>query len=319
MKVSNLTPQINPKNHISFKKNEEKAFVEATKPETFEAVEPTEKKFYINNSIRSIGEAYNYLENRRILSNLLEQDLESENGIVIEIKNGFIKNFSKKVGTSKKPIMIAITGESASGKSTFTEIIQNYAQKNNSPITFFKTDRYFRDISEKIKEQGSFGNLMKSGFDLDNPNNFYLDEMKRDLEKLKEGKETDGRNYLLNGTGVSMKNAIHYEPNKIIFVEGTTAMLDGIGELFDAKIYIEADEEVRKNRLIERARERGEDLDEALFHWNYVKEAGRKFVQPLKEKCDIVLTGEFDKDYVEYLTHALSFMHYNEENDPKFY
>ena len=34
---------------------------------------------------------------------------------------------------------------------------------------------------------------------------------------------------------------------------------------------------------------------------------------------DILTVKKFDKDYVEYLTHALSFMHYNEENDPKFY
>ncbi|MBR2386211.1 hypothetical protein IKA92_02810 [bacterium] len=318
MKVSNITPQITPKNHVPFRKCEEKVGAEVLH-ETSVAENPIQENFIVDNSLKSMEEAYNYIENRRILNNLLEQDLESEAGIVKDIKKGFIKEFAHKVGTSKKPIMIAITGESASGKSTFTEVVQNYAKKNNSPITFFKTDSYFRDISDKIKEQGSFGNLMKSGFDLDNPNNFYLDELKENLMDLKKGRHTKGRKYLLNGTGVSMKDAIHYSPNKIIFVEGTTAMLDGIGELFDAKIYIEADEEVRKNRLIERARERGEDLDEALFHWNYVKEAGRKFVQPLKEKCDVVLSGEFDTEYVEYLTHSMSFMHFNEENNPKNY
>ncbi len=319
MKVSNITPQISPKNHLSFKKNEEKVGAETAQFDTTFQESPIKENFIVDNSIKSMEEAFNYMENRRILNNLLEQDLESENGIVLDIKKGFIKEFAHKVGTSKKPIMIAVTGESASGKSTFTEVVRNYAQKNNSPITFFKTDSYFRDISDKIKEQGSFGNLMKSGFDLDNPNNFYLDELKENLIDLKEGRETKGRKYLLNGTGVSMKDAIHYNPNKIIFVEGTVAMLDGIGELFDAKIYIEADEEVRKNRLIERAKERGEDLDEALFHWNYVKEAGRKFVQPVKGKCDIILSGEFDAEYVEFLTHSMSFMHFNEENNPRNY
>lgn len=317
MKVSNLTPILSSKSKISLKKGESMHH-NPINVETFEQYK-NETNLALNHNFKTTGEAYSSFENKRILNNLIHNDLNSDEGIILNIKNNFVNDFAIKCATNTNPIMIAVTGESASGKSTLTEVIQKYAKKNNSPITFLTTDSYFRDISDKIKEQGSFGNLMKSGFDLDNPNNFYLDELKSNLEDLKAGKETYGRNYLLNGTGVSIKNAKHYEPNKIIFVEGTTAMLNGIGELFDAKIYIEADEEIRKNRLIERARERGEDLDEALFHWNYVKEAGRKFVQPLKEKCDIVLSGEFDENYIEYLTHSLSFMHFSEDNHSKKY
>jgi len=111
--------------------------------------------------------------------------------------------------------------------------------------------------------------------------------------------------YLVNGTGISRPNSIPVKTNKIIIVEGMCSIYDYISDIFDVKIYIELDENERRRRFLNRATSRNQDSANALKHWQYVLEAGKKYVQSNKYKCDIVINGECDLDYfssmIEYI------------------
>ena len=59
---------------------------------------------------------------------------------------------------------------------------------------------------------------------------------------------------------------------------------------------------------MKRAISRNQSEKDAVDHWNYIRQAGRKYVQPLIEKSDIVLNGEAEiKDAKRLVEDILSF------------
>ena len=198
----------------------------------------------------------------------------------------------------RKRILISITGESASGKSTICRRIQEVAIKLNMPVSIFTTDNYFNDISGLIKQYVTFDNLRDNGFDVDSPDNFQLELLQQDLEKISSGEDIYSPEYLPNGTGVSVPNARLVKSNKVVVVEGMASMFIDNTELFDAKIYVETDDEVRKGWFLARAvNERNQDMENAKKHWKYIVDAGDKYIKPIKKDCDIIINGLSGLDY----------------------
>ena len=75
-------------------------------------------------------------------------------------------------------------------------------------------------------------------------------------------------------------------------------------------IYVETDNDIRKNRFISRAKEeRNQSLENALKHWDYITHAGEKYVRPFRSEADFVLNGNADLNYfaeiLEYI-HAIT-------------
>ena len=76
---------------------------------------------------------------------------------------------------------------------------------------------------------------------------------------------------------------------------------------FDVKIYVEAENSVRKERFIHRAcKERNQSEENALKHWDYITSAGEKYVKPFRNSADLVLNGNAD---LEYFSQILEYIH----------
>ena len=221
-----------------------------------------------------------YLQSK--FKQVLAYDNKAAEPIFIEVRYDFIHKFSRRlIQNPSKRIMIGITGESASGKSTICREIQNVINKFNMPVTILTTDNYFNDISGLIKEYGTFDNLRDSGYDVDAPNNFQLEVLKDDLERISQGEDVYSPEYLLNGTGVSVPKAKHIPSNKIVVVEGMASMYGDNKDIYDIKVYIETDLDIRRDRFLKRAyTERNQDLENAKKHWEYILGAGEKYVKP---------------------------------------
>jgi len=230
---------------------------------------------------------------------VLAFDSKLEKPLFVEVKYDFIQKFSKRLITNpEKRIMIGITGESASGKSTICKTIANVIEGFDLPVTILTTDNYFNDISELIKKHGSFDELRDNGYDLDAPENFQLDVLKEDLETISHGENIHTPVYLLNGTGISLPKSRLIESNKVIVVEGMASMYKDIKDIFDIKVYVETDSEVRRERFLKRAyTERNQDLENAKKHWDYIIGAGEKYVKPARNDADIILNGDADLSY----------------------
>jgi len=244
-----------------------------------------------------------YLQSK--FGQLFEYDKANSSPIIKNVKTDFVQRFSNRlINNPNKKILIGISGASASGKSTICNTIREVSNILRLPISVISTDNYFKDISLLIKKYGNFDNLRDNGYDIDSPDGFQLDVLKIDLEEISMGNDILSPKYLPNGTGVSVPKSIPVKSNKIIVVEGTASLY--IKDLFDINIFIETNDEKRKERFLSRAvSERNQDLENALKHWNYIIKAGEKYIKPNMSAIDIVLDGDSDLEYfkqiIEYI------------------
>jgi len=239
---------------------------------------------------------------------VLAYDRKAEKPIIVDMKQDFIARFMKRlINNPNKRILIGITGESASGKSTICSEISDAITRLNQPVSIVKTDNYFKDISELIKKYGSFDALRDNGYDIDSPQNFQLDVLRRDLELIADGHDINIPRYLLNGTGVSVPNSMPIKSNKVIIVEGVATMYEAIQDIFDVKIYVETDLETRRGRFISRAvNTRNQDFENAKKHWDYILQAGEKYILPARANVDIILNGDSN---LHYFTQILEYIY----------
>ena len=238
-----------------------------------------------------------YLQSK--FKQVLAFDNKAPQPVFVEVRYDFIQKFSKRLITNpNKKIMIGITGESASGKSTICRSISDVISHFSMPVTILTTDNYFNDISELISKYGSFDALRDNGYDVDSPESFQLDVLKEDLKNISEGKDIYSPEYLINGTGISIPKAKFIPSNKIIVVEGMASMYDEVKDIFDIKVYVETDINIRRDRFLKRAyTERNQALDEAKKHWEYILGAGEKYVKPARDEADIILNGDTNLGY----------------------
>lgn len=226
-------------------------------------------------------------------------DKKQETPVLNLVNPNFVERFARRlINNPSKKLLIGITGESASGKSTICHEIKSVIEKLSMPVTVLSTDNYFNDISALINKYGSFDSLRDNGYDVDAPSSFQLETLRTDLESLSEGNDIKAPMYLPNGTGVSVPKAMDVLSQKIIVVEGIATMYDNIQDVFDIKIYVETENELRKNRFMTRAvKERNQSMENALKHWHYIADAGEKYVKPFRNQADLVINGNSDLAY----------------------
>ena len=74
-------------------------------------------------------------------------DKKQDTPVINAINPNFISRFSKRIISSpSKHMLIGITGESASGKSTICQEIKSVIEELSMPVTVLSTDNYFKDI-----------------------------------------------------------------------------------------------------------------------------------------------------------------------------
>ena len=240
-------------------------------------------------------------------------DKKQPTPIINNIHPDFINKFTRRIiNKPTKRLLIGVTGESASGKSTICHEIKNVIEQLSMPVTVLSTDNYFNDISVLINQYGSFDNLRDNGYDVDAPSSFQLDILRSDLEDLSDGLDIKAPMYLPNGTGVSMPKALDVPSKKIIVVEGIATMYENVKDIFDIKIYVETENNLRKNRFMNRAvEERNQSKENAQKHWNYISKAGERYVKPFRREADIVINGNSDLKYfaqmLEYIYEITQF------------
>ena len=237
---------------------------------------------------------------------IINHDKKSEKQMILSYKPNFLENFTNRlINRPNDKILIALSGQSASGKSTICKQISRCIEELNLPITILTADNYFNDISALIQQYGNFDALRDAGYDVDAPQNFYLDLLREDILKLQNGEDILSPEYLVNGTGVSKAKSIPVKSRKIIIVEGMCSIYDKVQDIFDIKVYIDLDENERKNRFLNRAKLRNQDELNALKHWDYIVSAGQKYLIPNMKNCDIIINGECD---LEYFSHMVEYI-----------
>lgn len=239
---------------------------------------------------------------------ILAYDKRCETPIFKEVNPTFISRFTKRlINNPAKRFLIGITGESASGKSTICRDLKNIIEQLSMPVSVLSTDNYFNDISALIKKYGSFDNLTDNGYDIDAPESFQLELLKNDLEALAQGYTIMAPRYVPNGTGISIPNSLKISSDKVVVVEGIATMYKDVKDVFDIKIYIETENDIRRERFIKRAKaERNQNEENALKQWEYLLKAGEKYVLPGRNYADFVIDGNSN---LKYFDQILEYLH----------
>ncbi len=234
------------------------------------------------------------------LKAIIEEDMRSSLPIFINIKPGFIKKIALKIVSDPKArILIGVSGESASGKSTLAAKVLDICltEKHKSLSTLITSDNYYKDASEKLKAAGSYEALFAQGFNLDEPQAVDLNLLKQDLIKIKNGEVifTPEYNFF---TIESIPHKIKKVPAKIILTEGLFVLEEKLREILDVSIYVHTPADIIKERWYKRAITRGKEGKAADMLFDIVNEGAKKYIRPYAKEADIVISGITSEDYI---------------------
>lgn len=188
-----------------------------------------------------------------------------------------------------KPILIAVAGGSASGKTTVVKKI--IERLNSKDITVITHDDYYKDLSNvKLEER------YKVNFD--HPDSLDNDLFVAQLRDLLDGKDILKPTYDFVEHNRSSKTEL-VKPTKIIMIEGILVLEDErVRDLATIKIFVESDDDVRFiRRLVRDTKQRGRSIESVINQYlNTVKPMYHSFVKPTKRYADMIIPNDSTHD-----------------------
>lgn len=189
-----------------------------------------------------------------------------------------------------KPILIAIAGGTASGKTTVVEEIINHFHSED--VAVICQDNYYKALDDLSLEE-------RRRINYDHPNSFDLDLLFEDLSKLMDGRTILSPVYDFKEHNRKKDETISIPATKVIILEGILALYDSrIRNLSDILIYVESDSDIRFIRRLKRdINERGRDLDGVIMQYlSTVKPMYDEYIAPTKRYADIIIPNDTKHD-----------------------
>ncbi len=238
------------------------------------------------------------------IKEVLEEDRKQKQPLILTLNENFLIKLVKGfVENKKQHFLIGITGESASGKTTFVNYVSKSIRKIifNEVFTSLCCDDYYKDTSEELKAAGSYEELYKTGFSFDKPDAINLDLMRAHLISLKNGCGVNAPEYDFV-TCESIPNRSYKNPTRAVFAEGLYVLGDKLVDLFDVKVYVYTPFEAIKERWFTRAVSRGKTGAAAEHQFNDVNTTAQVYIRPTMQNADIVINGLTNAEYIEEIT-----------------
>ena len=180
-------------------------------------------------------------------------------------------------------IMIGIAGGTGSGKSTFTNRLKDYF---GDDVTVIYHDNYYKSRDDMTYEE-------RTKVNYDHPDSLETELLIEHLKMLKEGKSVECPIYDFTQHNRSNKSYT-IEPSKIFLIESILIFSDEkLRDLFDIKVFVEADADERiLRRIIRDVKERGRDLNNIMEQYlTTVKPMHALYVEPTKNTADIIINS----------------------------
>jgi uridine kinase len=180
------------------------------------------------------------------------------------------------------PLVIAIAGGSGSGKTTVaSEILKRVG---GDRIAYLPHDAYYRDLKDLPPNQ-------RASINFDHPNSLETSLLSEHIKQLKNGEPVDLPLYDFT-THTRTKQTIRIEPQKVVIVEGILIFAEqSLRELFDIKIFVDTDPDLRFIRRLHRdITERGRTTESVIKQYlNTVRPMHLEFVEPSKRYADVII------------------------------
>ena len=180
------------------------------------------------------------------------------------------------------PVLIGLAGGTGSGKTTVTQAILNKVGRQR--IAILQHDAYYRD-------QAALPVVLRDTLNFDHPDSLETDLMIQHLQQLKAGEaiKMPVYDFTINARA---SQAIHIEPQAVIIVEGILIFVEpALREMFDMKIFVDTDADLRFIRRLQRdVAERGRTPGSVVTQYlTTVRPMHLEFVEPSKRYADVII------------------------------
>ncbi|MGC8857167.1 MAG: uridine kinase [Anaerolineae bacterium] len=180
------------------------------------------------------------------------------------------------------PLVIGIAGGSGSGKTTVAQIILQRVGPDR--IAFLQHDAYYKDLSGLPPAQ-------RAEVNFDHPNSLETELLIRHIEQLKNGQPVEVPIYDF-ATHSRTHQTFTVQPRPVILVEGILIFAEkALRALFDVKIFVDTDSDLRFIRRLQRdIAERGRTVESVIKQYlATVRPMHMEFVEPSKRYADVII------------------------------
>jgi uridine kinase len=180
------------------------------------------------------------------------------------------------------PIVIGIAGGTGSGKTTVAQVILDRVGTHH--ISLLPHDAYYKDLSDLSQTQ-------RAQINFDHPDSLDTDLLIEHVKLLRTGQPVHLPVYDFK-THARTSHTILVEPQRVVLVEGILIFAEPrLRELFDVKIFVDTDPDIRFIRRLERdITERGRTSISVIQQYlTTVRPMHLEFVEPSKRYADVII------------------------------
>lgn len=180
------------------------------------------------------------------------------------------------------PLVIGIAGGSGSGKTTVANVILERVGAQH--IAYLPHDAYYKDLSSLPHNQ-------RTEINFDHPYSLDTELLILQVKDLIAGKAVEMPVYDFK-IHTRTPYTIHLAPQPVIIVEGILIFAErALCELFDVKIFVDTDADIRFIRRLQRdISERGRSTESVIQQYlTTVRPMHLEFVEPSKRYADVII------------------------------
>ena len=183
---------------------------------------------------------------------------------------------------SATPVVVGIAGGTGSGKTTVANVIVE--RVGAGQVAYLPHDAYYKDLSDLPEAQ-------RASINFDHPNSLDSALMVEHIKQLKNGQAVELPVYDFK-THIRTDRITRIQPKPVVLVEGILIFAEPeLRQLFDVKIFVDTDADVRFIRRLQRdIDERGRSTESVIRQYqSTVRPMHLEFVEPSKRYADVII------------------------------
>lgn len=180
------------------------------------------------------------------------------------------------------PLVIGIAGGSGSGKTTVVQVILNRVGADR--IAYLQHDSYYKDLT-------GLPPTLRTDVNFDHPHSLETELLIKHVEALRDRQPVEVPIYDF-ATDSRTSQTFSVAPRAVVLVEGILIFAEPeLRKLFDVKIFVDTDADVRFIRRLHRdITERGRTTESVIKQYQTtVRPMHLEFVEPSKRYADIII------------------------------
>lgn len=199
-------------------------------------------------------------------------------------------------------LVIGIAGGTGSGKTTIADYILDTVGPEK--IAFLPHDAYYHELHHLSPEE-------RTKVNFDHPSSLETNLLIEHIHQLKAGQSIELPHYDFK-THTRTKETIRIEPQQILIVEGILIFAEpALRKLFDLRIYVDTDADIRFIRRLRRdIEERGRTTESVIIQYlDTVRPMHLEFVEPSKRYASVIIPeGGYNHDALDLIVARIESM-----------